>query len=220
MSLETFEKVCEWLPVNCDVFFAGYGEPLLHKNLLLFISRLSKKGLGVSLLTNGKLLTAEKINQLFEAGLERLQISILLCNEVADILKYANMANNPIGKIRFNLMYDKSIPIPFPLIDELQVKGFEFFHKQIHNRAGELFPAIHNNKIISCSTFFIDTYINTNGSLQICSNDINGKYNLGIVFDMTFEDYIEKKKQYFGNKQIIPICEHCTDEYRLKHFEI
>jgi hypothetical protein len=220
MSLETFEKVVEWLPKNCDVFFAGYGEPLLHKDLLLFINQLYKKGVGVSLLTNGKLLTTEKINQLFDAGLERLQISILLRDEINDIQKYVGMSKSTkAAKVRFNLMYDNTMEKSIALTEKLQKQGFEVSYKQIHNRGNELYNAVYQGEILSCGTFFIDSYIDTNGSLQVCSNDINGKYNHGSIYDMTFEDYIEKKKQYLGNKQIIPICEHCTDEYRLKHLK-
>jgi MoaA/NifB/PqqE/SkfB family radical SAM enzyme len=220
MSLETLKKVVEWLPSNCDVFFAGYGEPLLHKDLLIFIQKLSEKGVGVSVLTNGKLLSPQKIKDLFKAGLERIQISILLRDELAEIKKYADMAAGINDKIRFNLIYEDIIPNPDSLIQKLQQeKGFEFYYKKVHNRGNELYQVDYKEPILSCGTFFIDSYIDTNGSLQVCSNDINGKYNLGNIFAITFDEYKEKKKQYLGNKQIIPICQYCTDEYRLKHFK-
>jgi organic radical activating enzyme len=221
MSFVTFEKIVEWLPTDCDVFFAGYGEPLLHKDYLLFVQQLHTKGVGVSLLTNGKLLTAKKIQELFDVGLDRLQISILLKNELNEIEKYVKMTNsNQSSKIRFNLMYDYSVTKPFAITEELQSKGFEVCYKLIHNRANELYDACHFNEIITCGTFFVDTYIDTNGSLQICSNDINGKYNLGSIYEMSFDELRNRKKEFAGNKTIIPICEHCTDEYRLKHFQI
>lgn len=217
MSIETFEKVCDWLPHNCNVFFAGYGEPLLHNNILLFINKLSMKGVGVSLLTNGKLLTAEIIKQVFGAGLERLQISILLRDEVADIAKYVAMCGDTNGKIRFNLIYDDSMLVPFALIDELQSKGFEVFFKQIHNRANELYEDNYQGKILSCGTFFINSYIDTNGSLQVCSNDINGLNNLGNIKEMSFEGFREKKEMFLGNKEIASICKYCNDRFRVKH---
>jgi MoaA/NifB/PqqE/SkfB family radical SAM enzyme len=219
MSLETLKKIVEWLPLNCDVFFAGYGEPLLHEDLLIFIRKLSEKGVGVSVLTNGKLLSTQKIKDLFKAGLERIQISILLRDELAEIKKYADMAAGITGKIRFNLMYEGATPNPDSLIRKLQEKGFEFYYKKVHNRGNELYQANYKEPILSCGTFFINTYIDTNGSLQVCSNDINGIYNLGNIFETTFDEYKEKKKQHIGNKQIIPICQYCTDEYRLNHFK-
>ena len=78
MSLDTFEKFYNWIPEHCDVFIAGYGEPLLNSNLPYFINKLHKKGIDVSVITNGKLLSDEKIEELFDNGLDRLQISIIL----------------------------------------------------------------------------------------------------------------------------------------------
>jgi MoaA/NifB/PqqE/SkfB family radical SAM enzyme len=52
------------------------GEPLLHPDLDVIIHRIRSHGLVAGLLTNGYLLTRERIEQLNRAGLDRLQISI------------------------------------------------------------------------------------------------------------------------------------------------
>ncbi len=52
------------------------GEPLLHPDLDLIIRRIRKNGALAGLITNGYLLTAERIGRLNRAGLEHLQISI------------------------------------------------------------------------------------------------------------------------------------------------
>ena len=52
------------------------GEPLLHPDLDEIIRRVRQHGLFASLLTNGYLLTIERIRRLNRAGLDRLQISI------------------------------------------------------------------------------------------------------------------------------------------------
>jgi MoaA/NifB/PqqE/SkfB family radical SAM enzyme len=57
------------------VTFSG-GEPLLHPDLELIIRRIRGRGMIATLITNGYLLTRERIRQLNHAGLDHLQISI------------------------------------------------------------------------------------------------------------------------------------------------
>ena len=52
------------------------GEPLLHPELDLIIRRIRKHGMIAGMITNGYLLTAERIHLLNNAGLDHLQISI------------------------------------------------------------------------------------------------------------------------------------------------
>lgn len=52
------------------------GEPLLHPDLDLIINGIRQRGMMAGLLTNGYLLSPERIRRLNRAGLDRLQISI------------------------------------------------------------------------------------------------------------------------------------------------
>jgi MoaA/NifB/PqqE/SkfB family radical SAM enzyme len=52
------------------------GEPLLHPDLDPIIERIRRHGMIAGMITNGYLLTAERIQRLNRAGLEHLQISI------------------------------------------------------------------------------------------------------------------------------------------------
>jgi MoaA/NifB/PqqE/SkfB family radical SAM enzyme len=52
------------------------GEPLLHPDLELIIRRIRSHGMIATLITNGYLLTQDRIRQLNHAGLDHLQISI------------------------------------------------------------------------------------------------------------------------------------------------
>ena len=52
------------------------GEPLLHPDLDLIIGRVRQHGILAGMITNGYLLTAERIHRLNRAGLDHLQISI------------------------------------------------------------------------------------------------------------------------------------------------
>ena len=52
------------------------GEPLLHPDLDLIIAHVRKRGMIAGMITNGYLLTAERVKRLNRAGLDHLQISI------------------------------------------------------------------------------------------------------------------------------------------------
>ena len=52
------------------------GEPLLHPDLDAIIHRIREDGMIATLITNGYLLTRERIERLNRAGLDYLQISI------------------------------------------------------------------------------------------------------------------------------------------------
>lgn len=52
------------------------GEPLLHPDIDILINRIRQRGMMAGLLTNGYLLSPDRIRRLNRAGLDRLQISI------------------------------------------------------------------------------------------------------------------------------------------------
>jgi len=60
---------------TCIVTISG-GEPLLHPELDEIVRRIRARGMIAGLITNGYLLTAERIQRLNRAGLDHLQISI------------------------------------------------------------------------------------------------------------------------------------------------
>src|SRR5271155_3419767 len=57
------------------VTFSG-GEPLLHPELDQLISHVRSRGIIAGMITNGYLLTAQRVQQLNDAGLDHMQISI------------------------------------------------------------------------------------------------------------------------------------------------
>ena len=215
MSLDTFEKLCDWLPNGSVVFFAGYGEPTLHDNLTEFISRLSKKGISVSIMTNGKLLSRGKIRGLYEAGLQKLQISVLPKDGTPEVTRFVDMIDREFySKTRFNLIYDENTGIPAHLTVSLEKFGFEIECKRVHSRGGHLYIGATETNSFPCGTFLYVTYVDTDGGLQICSNDINGEHNLGNISTMTFEHFFDMKKRFDRGRVVAPICKVCDDEYR------
>src|SRR5882724_11834996 len=71
-----FQRVDKLGELGTSIVTISGGEPLLHPELDEIIRRIRKNGIIAGLITNGYLLTAERIEKLNRAGLEWLQISI------------------------------------------------------------------------------------------------------------------------------------------------
>lgn len=77
VPLETMlERVDQLGRLGTTVITISGGEPLMHPDLDLIIRRMRRNGIIAGLITNGYLLTKERIERLNEAGLDHLQISI------------------------------------------------------------------------------------------------------------------------------------------------
>jgi MoaA/NifB/PqqE/SkfB family radical SAM enzyme len=70
------ERINRLADLGTTIITISGGEPLLHPELDLLIRQIRRRGMIAGMITNGYLLTAERIRQLNRAGLEHLQISI------------------------------------------------------------------------------------------------------------------------------------------------
>ena len=73
---EMFRRIDHLAALGTSVITISGGEPLLHPELDAIIVRMRQHGIIAGLITNGYLLTPERIARLNRAGLEYLQISI------------------------------------------------------------------------------------------------------------------------------------------------
>jgi len=81
ISIELFEKVMNDLSVlqyQGKILFSAYSEPMLHKeiNLLIAIAKQKLPLSRVEIVSNGDLITTTKLQQLFDAGLDTISISM------------------------------------------------------------------------------------------------------------------------------------------------
>jgi len=79
MTMNTFQRLVESLdklPSMVRVVFTGFGEPLIHPNILEMIQAVRKRNLAVTLGSNGLLLNAEIACELVRLGVDRLVISM------------------------------------------------------------------------------------------------------------------------------------------------
>jgi len=73
---EMFRRVDHLAKLGTSIITQSGGEPLLHPQLDQIIARVRHHGRLAGMITNGYLLTADRIRQLNRAGLDHLQISI------------------------------------------------------------------------------------------------------------------------------------------------
>jgi len=71
-----YERIDRLAQLGTTIVTISGGEPLLHPDLDLIIGRIRQNGMIAGMITNGYLLTAERIHRLNKAGLDHLQISI------------------------------------------------------------------------------------------------------------------------------------------------
>lgn len=77
VPIETmFERVDHLAALGTNIVTISGGEPLLHPDLDQLITRIRRNGMIAGMITNGYLLTAERVKRLNRAGLDHLQISI------------------------------------------------------------------------------------------------------------------------------------------------
>ncbi len=73
---DLFRRIDKLAQLGTTIITLSGGEPLLHPELDSVIRRVRSRGIIAGMITNGYLLTAERIRRLNRAGLEHLQISI------------------------------------------------------------------------------------------------------------------------------------------------
>src|SRR5271169_264370 len=73
---ELFRRIDRLKEFGTSIVTISGGEPLLHPELEDVIRHIRKRGIIAGMITNGYLLTRERIESLNDAGLEHLQISI------------------------------------------------------------------------------------------------------------------------------------------------
>jgi MoaA/NifB/PqqE/SkfB family radical SAM enzyme len=79
MSGATFTRILDGVracPTPPTVFFGGFGEPLVHAEIVPMVRAAKATGAAVELITNGMLLTGNRARGLIAAGLDRLWVSL------------------------------------------------------------------------------------------------------------------------------------------------
>jgi len=111
MDYEDFKKFID-LNKPSYVGFHGWGEPLLHNNIVDMVSYASSKGCITSLITNGFLLDQELIQKLFTAGLKELAFGVYklsILKSIADRILLASKIKRRMNTKRPEIIIDITV---------------------------------------------------------------------------------------------------------------
>ena len=241
MQPETFERVIfEAKKNNIASFgFSGLGEPLLNKNIFDYM-RLVRKELGgiqIILLTNGELLDENAIQQIIDADVSIINISLQavtpgLYATLMPGLDYAKVMKNIKNLIRMaNPWTYLNISFTYHNMNVHELNKFLFYWRnyknihisqiKIHSRGGYidtpdlLIDPIPDNIVTKeCPIFSSINYIAWNGDILSCCHDAEGKNIIGNIHNDSFEEIRNKKFKIIEEGEWFPICARCTDNLR------
>ena len=220
------------------ITFCGLGEPLLHPEIAKLVKCAAEHDFYTQLVTNGELLNKKKLEELCEAGLREIAISLHSLNEV----NYNQITGIRLATVKDNLMECKEV---FKK-NKIKVSIWRIYHpdKRFRDTNDEKIYCdflkqcgIENAQILGpsepwsrdgivkdtacdivgdypfwCNKIPFTFNIDLKGNVVICCNDYNREtVDLGNVFDEDFDfDLMKKKKDIYIKKKVIPeICIEC-----------
>lgn len=191
MSFSTFVDVVE-LAIECgqkDLFLNNFGEPLLHPELLEFISYAKTKGIECNFITNGILFDEAMAWRLSELGVHDIYLSEHLVGQKERIQE---------------MLKEKSIPLSI-------VYTYNPHKQEKHDWAGQVASKTTSSRTLMST---IEQYkpcifetkkrvvILWDGSINTCCIDVNGTGIVGSV-----KDYLGRTDEYEFHP--IPLCSTC-----------
>lgn len=191
MSFSTFVDVVE-LAIQCgqkDLFLNNFGEPLLHPELVEFISYAKTKGIQCNFITNGILLDEAMAWRLSELGVRDIYLSEHLVGQKERIQE---------------MLKENSIPLSI-------VYTYNPHKQEKHDWAGQVASKTTKSRTLSSITTQLKpcifetkkrVVILWDGSINTCCIDVNGTGIVGSV-----KDYLGRTNEYEFHP--IPLCSSC-----------
>ncbi|MEO3429961.1 radical SAM protein [Pelagibius sp. CAU 1746] len=75
-AVEDFDRLLEAFPEVEHIELQGEGEPLLHKGFFAMARRARTRGIRLSMITNGSLLSEERVAAILDLGMEAINVSV------------------------------------------------------------------------------------------------------------------------------------------------
>lgn len=200
MSLDLLKKIDKELKEinwNGAIALCGYGEPMLHEKFLACVEILRDHK--IELVTNGDYITTSNVENLYEAGIDHIQVSMYDGDHQIEL--FESVFKN-ISSDRYTLRdrwYDES----------------EDYGLCLTNRAGTIDlggDAVDD----ACFYLAYQILIDWNGDVLLCSQDWHKKVKFGNlyidkIYDVWFSQYMTKIRRALisGNRELHP-CSQCN----------
>jgi radical SAM protein with 4Fe4S-binding SPASM domain len=182
-----------------EIHLTGFGEPLMHPNIIEIISLLRNNLTNyISLTTNGDLFQKYKPFNLYEAGISNITVSCYEQEAYNNLLSlFSNVESN---KFFIRKLWTTSEPNSFLVQNSFTLR---------HN----------NNQVTkqkSCYIPFYKMFIDYNGDVLLCSNDWYRKHKLKLninthtLEEIWFNEEVQKTRSLLlQNKRTAPACSSC-----------
>ena len=195
----------------------GYGEPMLHKELLIFTNELGSLG-GVEIITNGDLINHKTLIDIYNSKATRLLISLYDGPEQLEKFK----------KIIDETKIDKNFVI---LRDRWYSDKIDYGVK-LTNRTGTITignqPNVKNYKNTKCFYTSYQVLIDWNGDVFLCPQDWQRRVVMGNIMQQDFFEIwkgpmLSKYRRHLlkGDRTLNP-CNSCNADgmvYGEKHYK-
>lgn len=247
MSVIEFEEILKKTKDYTNyIYLHVKGEPLLHKDIIKFLSLAKQYNLKVNLTTNGTLIS-KKIDELKKcSALKKLNISLHSENEYKD---YFENIFNSVQKFPKNVsiiyrlwtLENKTLDKKSTVIVE-KIKSYynlsteiveKLYNKNNINIKDNIYvdkdnkfewPNLKsiNNSCGYCYALKTQIAILSDGTVVPCCLDSEGIINLGNIFTTNLEEIINSKKfqalkkSFQDRKPIEELCQKCTFKNRLQ----
>ena len=203
ISLETCEKIAKDLKeidYTGRVGFVGFGEPLLHKQLeqcISIIRQYNPKITYLEIITNGDLLTAARIQSLYNAGCNLIAVSMY----ESDITEYIEAQRGDI---------------PIEIVYRHHYDATNNYNLDLVNRNEITFGKTYLNIESPCYIPFYKLFIDWNGDILTCQNDWSRTLTFGNINSESIrkiwlgQRYIAFKNTLITGKRTIEPCSKCN----------
>ena len=206
MTKPSYQKMADELKdlsYQGTVMLAGYGEPLLCKNIIDMVRSFSPVA-NTEVTTNGDPLNQKLINDLVEAGIDKLIVSLY---------------DGPHQIDQFNTMFrEVGVPENLYILRDRWYSIDDEFGVKLTNRAGTV-SAGHQPSINTKNSCYYPHYmmmIDWNGDAFLCTQDWNRRVKSGNVFvssllDVWTSSNLRKFRKLLGNgKRSEWPCQGCN----------
>jgi len=185
------------------IALCGYGEPLLHKDILYITKKLSQAG-SVEIVTNGDVLTSKMLRNLYLAKASRILISMYDGPE--QIKKFKRIIKN------------SKVPPDLIILRDRWYDKDNNFGVKLTNRAGtiKIGNQISNSTHTTCFYPSYQFLIDWNGDVFLCPQDWQRRITMGnMMQENIFDIWVGKimtrfRKELLRGKRNLSPCNSCN----------
>jgi len=231
MSFKQFKIVLDKMPWLKSLELFMFGEPFLQKDLPKCIAECTKGDISTVIASNLMLATPERVDEVFEAGLDYLVMDIDSLDE-KKYLKYRVGGNFELlqERVKYILAHPKR---PYCIVQTISLdKEKEYTEEEFLEWTGGLKPDIITYKFLDtfrglildkgefkgiCKDPFYGFSIHADGNIVPCDKDWSGINVMGNIFkDDVMEVWHSKKyknfrKQMLSKNHKPPMCRKCVE---------